>query len=199
MSLEDERNVGWKQPTNTLSSFIMADLKQDVRSIAKFLGVNSVKVNVSSETKTPVLHTENGGSITGLASITKYLTQKSGKQKLLGGSCEQKAVVGQWLDYRVTQVDRCNSREEVKTVLKELNHYLSDRVYMSGYHFSIADLLLYYGLHSILSESTMQEKQKFMNLSRWFDNVQRYPDIQQHLPLLIFPKNTLYTATSGIY
>ncbi|XP_070555643.1 eukaryotic translation elongation factor 1 epsilon-1-like [Ptychodera flava] len=174
------------------NAFIMADMKQDVRAIAKFLGVNSVKVNVNSETKIPVVHTENGSSVSGLASITKYLAQKANKQTLLGTSAEQKAAISQWLEYRVTQVDRCHNREDVKTVLKELNFYLRDRVYMSGNQFTIADLLLYYGLHSIVSQLTMQERQKFMNLSRWFDNVQRYPSIQQHLTQLVFPKNILY-------
>ncbi|XP_077865086.1 eukaryotic translation elongation factor 1 epsilon-1-like, partial [Saccoglossus kowalevskii] len=96
----------------------MADVKQDVRAIAKFLGLNSVKVNVNSETKTPVLHTENSKSVEGLSSITVYLAKKCNNRKILGETAEQYAVVSQWSEYRVTQIDRCKNKEDICTVLK---------------------------------------------------------------------------------
>lgn len=40
---------------------------------------------------------------------------------------------------------------------------------------------------------TVQEKEKYLNVSRWFSHIQHYPGVRQHLSNVIFIKNRLYT------
>ena len=66
----------------------------------------------------PVLQTNNGSGLTGLITIAAHLVKQAKKEQLLGSTAEEKAVVQQWLEYRVTQVDRCSSKEDTRTILK---------------------------------------------------------------------------------
>ncbi|EAW55231.1 hCG15559, isoform CRA_e [Homo sapiens] len=143
--------------------------------------------------KIPVLQTNNGPSLTGLTTIAAHLVKQANKEYLLGSTAEEKAIVQQWLEYRVTQVDGHSSKNDIHTLLKDLNSYLEDKVYLTGYNFTLADILLYYGLHRFIVDLTVQEKEKYLNVSRWFCHIQHYPGIRQHLSSVVFIKNRLYT------
>lgn len=49
--------------------------------------------------------------------IATHLVQEANRPELLGGSAEERAVVQQWLEYRITKLDNC-PKEEIKTILK---------------------------------------------------------------------------------
>ncbi|XP_078541949.1 eukaryotic translation elongation factor 1 epsilon-1 [Lissotriton helveticus] len=140
----------------------------------------------------PVLQSNNGPSLVGLATIAAHLVKQAKKEQLLGSSAEEKAIVHQWLEYRVTRVDKPSSKEDICTMLKDLNLYLEDKVYFVGMRFTLADILMYYGLHPIMATLSIQEKEKYENVSRWFCHIQNYPGIRQHLPNIVFIKNRLY-------
>lgn len=40
---------------------------------------------------------------------------------------------------------------------------------------------------------TVQEKEIYLNVSRWFNHIQHYPGVRQHLTNVVFIKNRLYT------
>ncbi|NXE48460.1 MCA3 factor, partial [Casuarius casuarius] len=140
----------------------------------------------------PVLQTNNGPSLIGFITIAAHLVKQAKKEELLGSTAEEKAVVQQWLEYRVTQVDGCSSKEDTRIILKDLNMYLEDKVYLAGNSFTLADILMYYGLHPIMADLTVQEKEEYLNVSRWFNHIQHYPGVRQHLSNVIFIKNRLY-------
>uniref|UniRef100_A0A8V0YIK9 Eukaryotic translation elongation factor 1 epsilon-1 n=1 Tax=Gallus gallus TaxID=9031 RepID=A0A8V0YIK9_CHICK len=142
----------------------------------------------------PILQTNSGPGLTGLITIASHLVKQAKKEQLLGSSAEEKAVVHQWLEYRVTQVGRQSSREDTRTVLKDLNAHLEDKVYLAGNSFTLADILMYYGLHHVMVDLTVQEKEIYLNVSRWFNHIQHYPGVRQHLTNVIFIKNRLYTS-----
>ncbi|NXK51086.1 MCA3 factor, partial [Chauna torquata] len=119
----------------------------------------------------PVLQTNNGPGLTGLVTIAAHLVKQAKKEQLLGSTAEEKAVVQQWLEYRVARVDRCSSKEDTRTILKVINLPVN---------FGAVDL-------------TVQEKEKYLNVSRWFNHIQHYPGVRQHLSNVIFIKNRLYT------
>uniref|UniRef100_A0A8C6XQ19 Eukaryotic translation elongation factor 1 epsilon-1 n=1 Tax=Naja naja TaxID=35670 RepID=A0A8C6XQ19_NAJNA len=152
------------------------------------------KYSSHGERKTPVLQENNGPSLTGLTSIAIHLVKQAKKEQLLGNTAEEKAIVQQWLEYRVVQIDKQSTKEEIRTNLKDLNLYLEDKVYIAGNNFTLADILLYYGLHQIIADLTVQEKEKYLNVSRWFNHIQHYPGIRQHLSSIIFMKNRLYNT-----
>ncbi|KAG7256575.1 hypothetical protein CRUP_037490 [Coryphaenoides rupestris] len=121
---------------------------KELASLERFLGAKKPnKYSVQGENKVPVLQT-TGGPVVGLLTVCGHLVTEAQRPELLGTSPEHRAVVQQWLEYRVTRVDCC-SREDRRTVLKDLNVYLQDKVYLAGNRFTLADALMYYGLHPL--------------------------------------------------
>ncbi|KAG9347838.1 hypothetical protein AGOR_G00174380 [Albula goreensis] len=168
---------------------------RELSSLEKSLGLKKPnKYSTQGERKVPVLQNSNGPSLTGLVTIAVHLVQDAKRPELLGVSAEQRAVVQQWLEFRVTKLDDC-PREEVKNVLKDLNQYLEDKVYLAGNDFTLADTLMYYGIHHIMVDLAVQEKEKYVNLSRWFDHVQHYPGVRHHLPPVVVLRNRFYTSS----
>lgn len=66
----------------------------------------------------PVLQTNNGPGLTGLMTIAAHLVKQAKKEQLLGSTAEEKAVVQQWLEYRVTRVDGSSSKEDIRVILQ---------------------------------------------------------------------------------
>ena len=70
--------------------------------------------------KIPVLQTNNGPSLTGLTTIAAHLVKQANKEYLLGSTAEEKAIVQQWLEYRVTRVDGNSNKDDIRILLKVL-------------------------------------------------------------------------------
>ncbi|XP_040316602.1 eukaryotic translation elongation factor 1 epsilon-1 isoform X3 [Herpailurus yagouaroundi] len=153
----------------------------ELKLLEKSLGLSKGnKYSAQGERQIPVLQTNNGPSLTGLTTIAAHLVKQANKEYLLGSTAEEKAVVQQWLEYRVTRVDGHSSKDDVCTLLKDLNSYLEDKVYLTGYNFTLADILLYYGLHRFIQRQKILTADNLSKLSqqRWTfettqDNVKR--------------------------
>ncbi|XP_051655243.1 eukaryotic translation elongation factor 1 epsilon-1 isoform X1 [Manacus candei] len=156
-------------------------------------GAAGAATGAAGREQVPVLQTNNGPGLTGLMTIAAHLVRQAKKEQLLGNTAEEKAVVQQWLEYRVTRVNGGSSKEDTRIILKDLNIHLEDKVYLAGNIFTLADVLMYYGLHHIMVDLTVQEKEKYLNVSRWFNHIQHYPGVRQHLSNVVFIKNRLYT------
>ncbi|XP_014780981.1 eukaryotic translation elongation factor 1 epsilon-1 [Octopus bimaculoides] len=135
---------------------------------------------------------ENGLNVQGFLSIAKHLTRTSNQQVLLGKTPAEQAFVDQWLEYMILNLD---AKTDKYSSLQDLNSYLSDRVYMIGNCITLADLLLFFALHQTMSELTFQEKEKFLHLSRWYDNLQYQYNFRESYSLLHFQKNCLYGSS----
>lgn len=80
----------------------------------------------------------------------------------------------------------CNS--EIKLFLlftqpQELNDYLSTRSYLVGHSLTLADAVVYYSLSPIMNALSPANKEKYLNVSRWFEHIQKIGEIRQSLPL----------------
>ncbi|KAF7691840.1 eukaryotic translation elongation factor 1 epsilon-1 isoform X2 [Silurus meridionalis] len=167
---------------------------RELSSLEKFVGLKrQKKISTQGERKVPVLQNNNGSSLIGLVTISSHLVSEAKKTELLGESVEQRAVVQQWLEYRLTRLDNC-SQDEVNIILTELNEYLVDKVYLAGNSITLADALMYYGIHHIISELAVQQKEKYLNVTRWFDHIQHYPGVRHHLPPVIVLRNRVYQS-----
>uniref|UniRef100_H3CJH7 Eukaryotic translation elongation factor 1 epsilon 1 n=1 Tax=Tetraodon nigroviridis TaxID=99883 RepID=H3CJH7_TETNG len=140
----------------------------------------------------PVLQNNSGPPLVGLVTIACHLVKESKCPDLLGDSAESRAVVQQWLEHRVTKLDRCR-KEDTKIFLKDLDHYLR-KVYLAGNHFTLADIFIYYGIHPLMVDLAVQEKEQFANVTRWFDHIQHYPGVRHHLPLITVLRNRIYIS-----
>ncbi|GAB1609140.1 eukaryotic translation elongation factor 1 epsilon-1-like [Argonauta hians] len=167
----------------------MAEQKHLV-ALSRFLQrpakVTAVKNNV-------LVLKENGLNVEGFLSIAKHLTRTSNQQALLGRTPAEQAFVDQWLEYMSLNLD---GKTDKYSGLQDLNSYLSDRVFIAGNSTTLADLLLFFVLHQTMSELTFQEKEKFLHLSRWYDNLQYQYNFQESYGKLYFQKNCLYSGSS---
>ncbi|XP_033738559.1 eukaryotic translation elongation factor 1 epsilon-1-like [Pecten maximus] len=171
----------------------MVDTCDELSRLATYLGVSCGKISFDGKEKVPVLKVQNNSNPKGLITVAKYLTRSSQHAKsLLGATSEEKAAIDQWLEYRVTRIDRSTQDKDVSNTLKELNHYLTDKVYVMGNSLTLADILLYNGLVKGMGSLTFYEKETLMNLSRWFDNIQHQTAVRQSLELVHFQRNQLY-------
>lgn len=71
---------------------------------------------------------------------------------------------------------------------------MQDKVYLAGNQLTLADILMYYGIHPILLDLTVQEKEQYVNVARWFDHIQHHPGVRHHLRPVVVLKNRLYTG-----
>ncbi|XP_028425668.1 eukaryotic translation elongation factor 1 epsilon-1 isoform X1 [Perca flavescens] len=184
---------------------------RELSSLEKYLGLKKPnKYSTQADKKIPVLQNNNGPPLVGLVTIACHLVKEAKRPNLLGDSAESRAVVHQWLEYRVTKLDGC-TKEDIKTILKDLNLYLQDKVYMAGNQFTLADPFMYYGIHPLIVchlhreipgtqtcqtvvDLAIQDKEQYVNVTRWFDHIQHYPGIRHHLPPVVVPRNRLYTS-----
>ncbi|CAN7942467.1 unnamed protein product, partial [Ixodes hexagonus] len=118
----------------------------------------------------PKTTTKCGQELTGCAPISRYFAEQSARGKgLLGATPEERAGIQQWLEYRALHLDEvAPTQEAVHEVLQELDCYLGDRTYFVGNGLTVADIFMYYSLHSYFVSLTFRDKERYHHLSRWF-------------------------------
>ncbi|XP_036083236.1 eukaryotic translation elongation factor 1 epsilon-1-like [Rousettus aegyptiacus] len=172
---------------------VVAVATVELTLLEKSLGLSKGnKYSIRGEYQVPVLQTKNGPSLTGL---TTSAVKQAYTEYLLGSTTEEKVIVQQWLEYRVTQVDGHSNKDDIRILLKNLNSHPEDKVSFTEYKFTSADILLYYELHCFIADLKVQEKEKYLTVSHWFCHVRHYPGIRQHLSSVVFMENRLYTSS----
>lgn len=167
---------------------------RELSSLEKYLGLKKPnKYSTQGDKKIPVLQNNNGPPLVGLVTIACHLVKEAKRPELLGDSAESRAVVQQWLEHRVTKLDDC-TKEDMKTILKDLNLYLQDKVFLAGNQFTLADVFMYFGIHPLIVDLAIQEKEQYMNVTRWFDHIQHLPGLRHHLPPVVVLRNRIYTS-----
>ncbi|XP_059174054.1 eukaryotic translation elongation factor 1 epsilon-1-like [Physella acuta] len=153
------------------------------------------KKNLKTSKKAVTLDIGGGKKISGVSCIAKYLQRSLDDFK--GLSLEDRMAVEQWLEYNNTIQNSSQDAETQKLILKELNTYLKDKVYFVAQQLTLADILLYHNLHDLIKKLSFQEKEKYINVSRWFNNVQQEKKSRQSLSQLIFLRTPVYDGFSG--
>ncbi|XP_018533129.1 eukaryotic translation elongation factor 1 epsilon-1 [Lates calcarifer] len=167
---------------------------RELSSLEKYLGLKKPnKYSTQGDKKVPVLQNNNGPPLVGLVTIACHLVKEAKRPELLGDSTESRAVVQQWLEYRVTNLNGC-TKDDMKTVLKDLNIYLQDKAYLAKNQFTLADILMYYGIQPLIVDLAIQEKEQYVNVTRWFDHIQHYPGVRRHLSPVVVLRNRIYTS-----
>merc|ERR1712122_10899 len=164
----------------------------EISFLSKYFNVACDRVHRKDIHEPLQIKTAKSGTIKGLNSIAKHLAKSSNSENLLGTTREEVAAVSQWLEYQSLNVSRCEQECDVQTVLQELDAFLLDKVFFVGSAVTLADLLIFHGLHHIMSGLTFYQKQKYNNLSRWYNNIQHLPQVQQLMKEVHFSKTQLY-------
>ncbi|CAD7091985.1 unnamed protein product [Hermetia illucens] len=90
-------------------------------------------------------------------------------------------------------------KQVVRVILKDLNQYLLTRSYFVGYSLTLADLAIFYAIHDIVKSLTPIEKESYLNLSRWFNHLQKNEQIQQGADLINFTTIYLHGWATGTH
>ncbi|XP_012945873.1 eukaryotic translation elongation factor 1 epsilon-1 isoform X2 [Aplysia californica] len=141
----------------------------------------------------PILDAGNGKKISGLSNIAKHLLRVSDDFKNL--SLEERIAAEQWIEYARTEVS--TDKEAVRMVLKELNAYLQDKVFFVADRLTVADVFMFHSLHAVFARLTFQEKEKHINVSRWFSNIQREQAVRQNLSGVTFLRTPVYDGVAA--
>ncbi|XP_034235922.1 eukaryotic translation elongation factor 1 epsilon-1 [Thrips palmi] len=156
---------------------------------------SSIKVTKSNSVdvkKIPVLqHKTHDGSVPGFSSSLVTLAKTNNKQ-LLGNTLEEQALVRQWMDYAASSANYVDVPHVSKQILKDVNATLADRTYIAGNFKSLADIVLYHLLFKTVSNFTFQEKEQFVHLSRWYNNLQQDNNIRGSNASVTFSRTLLY-------
>ncbi|CAG5120607.1 unnamed protein product [Candidula unifasciata] len=150
--------------------------------------------NEASHSDDVTLDVGDGRKVSGITCLAKHLQRTSAEFRDV--SLEDRMQVEQWLEYRL-YIESLQDVESERAVLQELNSYLQDKVYFVGHSLTVADILLYHSLHRVFKHLSFHDKERFINVSRWFNNVQHDRRLRQSLTLLPFVRSPLYSGTSS--
>lgn len=103
--------------------------------------------------------------------------------KLCGTSLEEEVEIREWMEFYCTRLRpllpwQRISKDCLHNALEMLNSHLFMRIFLTGNSLSLADILLYYGLHTYLIEMSHGDKTKYIYVSRWVDQIQHYPELK---------------------
>jgi len=130
----------------------------------------------------------NKKRVEGVMPILAHLNTKD--SSLLGSSPLEAALVRQW----VTLQFGCLRGEarEWRAHLRTLDAALERSSFLAGERLTAADVLLYHGLHSAVSDMGFQEKERLVHLSRWFRAQQQNSKLRRGKASVAFSRTRLY-------
>lgn len=82
---------------------------------------------------------------------------------------------------------------------QELNDYLGQRSYLVGQTLSLADVVVFYSLARIMSSLTPVDKEKYLNVSRWYEHLQNINEVRQALPIVNLSTIYLHGWATGTH
>jgi len=160
-------------------------------TLVKFLEPKGEKLTVVFEKKQPKLVDSKGNEIASLLEALTALSECSKKKDLFGKSPEEEAKIYQWVEYSARLNSQDLGYEAIHSTLKEINSMLLDRSYLTGFRFTVADVILFYTLHDAISKLTFHEKETYLHVSRWFNLMQHTP-VKMKLLEVQFSRTRLY-------
>lgn len=138
--------------------------------------------------KTPGL-VVNKARVEGVMPILAHLATKA--DTILGTTNLERALVRQWVQFQFGCLD-LNEKKELNLNFKKLNAALETSTYLAGERQTAADVLLYHGIHGVMSEMGYQDKERYVHLSRWFRAQQQEPKLRRGKTQLDFSRTRLY-------
>jgi hypothetical protein len=138
---------------------------QTLRCVAKYLQLK-LKVRIDQHTTAMTLHTRHGALTGPLQLLARYMAGIRKDTSLLGRGHFESAQVDQWLWWSINEMQDVDAAAAVF-----LNLHLSDRTFLVGECFSLADIIV-----SSLRQSF--DVSKFPNVQRWLDTCMNQPHVE---------------------
>ncbi|XP_056632434.1 eukaryotic translation elongation factor 1 epsilon-1 [Diorhabda sublineata] len=105
----------------------------------------------------------------------------------------EKIQIQQWIEYAQVYGVHVDSSYNAKIVLKELNNILALKTYLVSHRLTIADILFFYMLLRVMETLSNLDKEKYLNVCRWFDNIQNDTLLRDNNKIIDFRSNFLAT------
>ncbi|XP_060528281.1 eukaryotic translation elongation factor 1 epsilon-1 isoform X1 [Cylas formicarius] len=161
---------------------------QHLADIAKFLQTPLGKISTKEEL---ISRSHGDKTVSGVFNIIFSLLSES-KSSLGPKNILEEAQVRQWLEYAIVYVLNASSDQNIQTLLKDFNGILRTKTFLVEDRITIADVFLYYTISYIMENLANADKEKYLNVSRWFDNLQQNVSLRQSRKLVDFNINFLY-------
>ncbi|TDH67232.1 hypothetical protein CCR75_002162 [Bremia lactucae] len=111
------------------------------------------------------------------STIAKYLARSADREnELLGQTPLERARVAMWITF-ARNIQRCPP-SSVSAHLQMLEEYLQQKTYVAANRITLADASLFYTLYATVRDFLPAQRNQFVNLIRWFDQVQHTAGVQ---------------------
>ncbi|KAG7173058.1 eukaryotic translation elongation factor 1 epsilon-1-like [Homarus americanus] len=165
--------------------------KKILTETAKYL--QSSKVRTTLEDNKVVV--EVGGKKTeGFVCGTLSLVRLKRKE-LEGNTVLEKCLTQHWLTYCTTDLFHCPTFEALNGCLQHINKELLNRSFLCGYAPTVADLVVFLALHPFMCSWSFLQKEQYMNISRWFNSMQKDETLNKTYTPVQFSRTLLYDTT----
>lgn len=74
-----------------------------------------------------------------------------------------------------------------------------ERSYLVGHSLTLADVVVYYSMSALMGSLTPADKEKYLNVSRWFEHLQSIGEIRQNLPKINLSTIYLHGWATGTH
>jgi len=139
--------------------------------------------------KVPVLETDDGNSVFESNAIARYVARLNPSANLFGKSVYEAALVDQWVDFTVGEIDlpanawllpisgyipnnpqaTAKAVQDIRKVLTILNNHLATRTFLVGERVTLADIIVVCSvlkLYQMVLDASFRKP--FANTNRWF-------------------------------
>lgn len=161
--------------------------EQYVKNVAEYLDVPLGKITTKNGF---LVHIHKNQSTEGVINIILSLLKDS-KSNLTPKDISEESLARQWLEYVIIYVGNISTYQTTQFLLKDLDHILSTKTYLVQNRLTIADIALFYSLLDLVASLSSFDKEKYLNISRWFDNIQQDPILRKKNNLVDFSTNYL--------
>ncbi|XP_068235059.1 eukaryotic translation elongation factor 1 epsilon-1 [Palaemon carinicauda] len=169
--------------------------KKILSDFAKYLGVGKVKV-VSD--KNGVMVEVGGKKFYGFVCGVLNLVRLQ-KHSLEGSTVLQRCMTQDWLTQFATDLFRCSTFEDLNSNLHYIDQELLTRTYLCGHTITAADIALFLTLYPFIVKWTYQQKEQYLNISRWFSSVQNDAGLKKMHKPIQFSRTCLYEGSTKHY
>ncbi|XP_064097079.1 eukaryotic translation elongation factor 1 epsilon-1-like [Macrobrachium nipponense] len=166
--------------------------KKIVSDFAKYLGAGKVKV--ASE-KNGVVVEVGGKKFSGFVCGVLNLIRLQ-KQSLEGSTVLQRCLTHDWLTQCATDLFHCSTYEELNSNLHYIDKELLTRTYLCGHMVTAADIIMFLILYPFVAKWTYQQKEQYLNISRWFSAVQNDANLKKSHKPVQFSRTCLYEGSA---
>ncbi|KAK9874117.1 hypothetical protein WA026_002470 [Henosepilachna vigintioctopunctata] len=170
-----------------------------LNNVARFLKVEPGKIITDEDYL--LRRTKNNSVTKGFINIILQFLDESQSEYCLKHNINAviNTQIWQWLEYCIVYAAQAKSHQSIHQILKELNAILKLKTYLVSNKLTIADIVLYYILYGLMCNLTPIEKEVYLNVSRWFDNIQQDGRIRQTNKLVNFSCNYIINSVASLH